>query len=260
MLVACDLDQTLIYTRRSLGVDPEPPLLCVEVYEGAPLSFVTTRAADLLVELAAVATVVPTTTRTRAQLGRVSLPGASRYAVAANGGHLLVDGEPDPDWAATVRAALAAVAGLAVVDAGVRADPALCWLAAGLRPADDLFLYSVVDRAAATADAVAPLAARLRTEGWTVSVQGRKVYLVPEPLTKLAAVREVQARTGDTVLAAVGDSLLDRDLLAAADVAARPPHGELHAAGWTCPGLVVTDRPGAVAAEDLLRRLLDAAG
>lgn len=259
MLAACDLDRTLIYTRRSAALPagtPEPPLRWVEEYAGKPLSFLTVVAARRLRQLARDAVVVPVTTRTLAQLRRVRLPAASTWAIAANGGHLLRDGVPDPGWARRVAGALREVAGPQEVARRVHADPALDWLAAGLRTADDLFLYAVVDRALATSDRLGDLDGWLAAVGWTLSVQGRKVYLVPAPLTKLAAVRELQERLGDQTLAAIGDALLDRELLAAADVAARPPHGELAAAGWTCSGLVVTPRPGVLAAEDLLGHLL----
>lgn len=55
-LVASDLDRTLIYSAAALQLpmpDAEAPrLLCVEVYDNKPLSYVTETAAALLVELA----------------------------------------------------------------------------------------------------------------------------------------------------------------------------------------------------------------
>ncbi len=51
-LVASDLDRTLIYSAAALGLtvpDAEVPrLLCVEVYESRPLSYLTETAAGLL--------------------------------------------------------------------------------------------------------------------------------------------------------------------------------------------------------------------
>ena len=82
-------------------------LVVTEVWRGAPLTFCTADAQALLAELDRVATVVPVTTRTRAQYVRVRLLESPTYAVVANGGHLLVDGRPDEDWARQVRARLA---------------------------------------------------------------------------------------------------------------------------------------------------------
>ncbi|MFI0487239.1 hypothetical protein [Actinomadura sp. 9N215] len=64
--------------------------------------------------------------------------------------------------------------------------------------------------------------------GWRTSLQGRKVYCLPAGLTKAAAAAEIARRTGASTTLAAGDSLLDIDLLEAADPSIRPAHGELH--------------------------------
>lgn len=254
-IVCLDLDRTVIYSAASLALgmpDADAPrLLCVEVYHGKPLSFLTEPAAAALCALREMATVVPTTTRTPEQLARVHLPGrSSRYAIASNGGHLLVDGVPDPDWTAIVRARLEACAPLAEVTARLheRGGPFVL----NLRAASDLFAYAVVDRAALPAGWIEELAAWCDPRGWTVSLQGRKVYAVPRPLTKSAAATEVVSRCGGGTLYAAGDSLLDADLLLAADVAIRPAHGELADTGFTLGHLAVTSAIGAAAGTELL--------
>jgi hypothetical protein len=88
-----------------------------------------------------------------------------------------------------------------------------------------------------------------------VSLQGRKVYAVPAGLTKSAAAAEVVARCGGGPLLAAGDSLLDADLLDAADAAIRPAHGELADSGFTRPHVVVTATTGVHAGEELLHWL-----
>jgi hypothetical protein len=92
-----------------------------------------------------------------------------------------------------------------------------------------------------------------------VSLQGRKVYAVPAGLTKSAAAAEVVARCGGGLLLAAGDSLLDADLLEAADAAVRPAHGELADSGFTRPHLTVTAATGAAAGAELLGWLRDRA-
>ena len=261
-VVFLDLDRTTIYSAAALALDvPDhaaPRLLCVEVYRGAPLSFMTEAGVAAFERLAAAATVVPTTTRTVEQLARVHLPGPPpRYAVAGNGGALLVDGIPDPAWAATVRARLTGCAPLDEVVAHVESVSGEFVL--NRRTASELFVYAVVDRAALPADWVPALAEWCAPRGWAVSLQGRKVYAVPTPLTKSAAAAEVLARAGGDLLLAAGDSLLDADLLRAADVAVRPAHGELHDAGFALPHLRVTAARGAAAGAELLGLLADAA-
>ncbi|MEL5955830.1 HAD family hydrolase [Streptomyces sp. CLV115] len=264
-LVASDLDRTLIYSSAALQLampDAEAPrLLCVEVYDHKPLSYLTEPAAALLDELARTTVFVPTTTRTREQYGRIHLPGpAPRFAICANGGHLLVDGESDRDWQRQVARRLAdECASLAEVRAHLlaAADPA--WLLKE-RVAEDLFAYLVVERPLLPGDWVEELGEWALTRGWTVSLQGRKIYAVPGPLTKSAAMNEAARRAGATLTLAAGDSLLDADLLLAADRAWRPAHGELADTGWSAPHAEVTAERGVAAGEEILRHFLRAAG
>ena len=268
VLVCADLDRTLIYSPSALGLTaPDvtaPRLLCVEVYRAQPLSFITERAGSLLSQLAREAVLVPTTTRTPEQLARVHLPGldpgeqtetGGRYAIAANGGTLLVDGAPDPDWARQVAANIGECTPVQEVYRHLTSISGP--FVHSLRVASDLFVYAVVDRAALPPTWEADLRGYAAAGGWAVSVQGRKVYAVPIPLTKQAAMREVARRTGAAMTLAAGDSLLDRELLEAADAAVRPAEGELAAAQWTHPGVHVVARPGVLGGQDLAGWLLD---
>ncbi|HET6861238.1 MAG TPA: HAD family hydrolase [Streptomyces sp.] len=265
VLVASDLDRTLIYSSAALGLrmpDAEAPrLLCVEVYESKPLSYLTEAAAGLMAQLAADTIFVPTTTRTREQYQRIKLPCPTpQFAICANGGHLLVDGVSDPDWQAEVERTLAdECASLDEVRAHLlsAADPA--WLLKE-RVAEDLFAYLVVERALLPDEWVKELGVWAEGKGWTVSLQGRKIYAVPKPLTKSAAMREVARRTGATLTLAAGDSILDADLLLAADRGWRPGHGELADTGWTGPRVTVLPEKGVAAGEEILRSFIRAAG
>ncbi|MGW2841315.1 HAD family hydrolase [Streptomyces sp. NPDC001493] len=262
-MVASDLDRTLIYSTNALQLampDADAPrLLCVETYDSKPLSYVTETAGALLEELGRTTVFVPTTTRTREQYHRISLPGpAPAYAVVANGGHILVDGESDPDWHAGVLERIAAeCAPLAEVRAHLAAvsDPA--WLLKD-RVAEDLFAYLVVERSRLPDGWVKELVDWADPRGWTVSLQGRKIYAVPRPLTKSAAVREVARRAGAGLTLSAGDSLLDADLLLSTDLAWRPGHGELADTGWHTGGVVALQEQGVLAGEEILRRFLAA--
>ncbi|MFD4572568.1 HAD family hydrolase [Streptomyces sp. NPDC058417] len=264
VLVASDLDRTLIYSAAALALTmPDaraPRLLCVEVHESRPLSYLTETAARLLTELGDAAVFVPTTTRTRKQYQRINLPGPpSTYAICANGGHLLVDGVTDLDWHRSVLARLAEeCAPLAEVQEHLAAAADPLWLRKQ-RVAEDLFAYLVVERELLPEEWVKELAVWAEDRGWTVSLQGRKIYAVPKPLTKSAAVRELARRTGAELTLAAGDSLLDADLLLAGDRGWRPGHGELAEDAWTAPHVTALPDRGVLAGERILREFLRAA-
>ncbi|WP_240677676.1 HAD family hydrolase [Actinacidiphila soli] len=260
-LVASDLDRTLIYSPSALALtmpdEYAPRLLCVEVNEARPLSFMTETAAGLVQELASVAEFVPATTRTRKQYRRINLPGpVPRFAICANGGHILVKGHTDHDWNTEMRRRLAdGSAPLAEVrdHLALTVDPA--WLRKE-RVAEELFVYLVVERSLVPEGWVKELAGWADERGWTVSMQGRKIYAVPKPLTKSAALAEVVRRTGAHRVFAAGDSLLDADLLLAADAGWRPGHGELFDTGWAAPHVEALGCAGVAAGEEILRRMV----
>ncbi|MFF7387599.1 HAD family hydrolase [Streptomyces scabiei] len=263
VLVASDLDRTLIYSSAALALTmPDaraPRLLTVEVHESKPLSYMTETAAGLLAELGDTAVFVPTTTRTRKQYQRISLPGPEpTYAICANGGHLLVDGVTDVAWHERVTARLAEeCAPLAEVRDHLAATAHPTWVRKH-RVAEELFVYLVVERELLPEEWVKELAVWAENRGWTVSLQGRKLYAVPKPLTKSAAMREVARRTGVELTLAAGDSLLDADLLLAADRSWRPGHGELAEAGFLAPGVTALPERGVLAGERILREFLRA--
>lgn len=270
VLVASDLDRTLIYSAKALHLDvpdDEAPLLTVsEVYQGAPLSYMTRRAQEDLVELAAETVFVPVTTRTTAQFRRVRLPLVRfDYAVTTNGGTLLHQGEADPEWASTVATRLrSSCAPLAEIEALVALLGDVPWILRVSR-AEEHFVYAIVERELLTGDLVAAaslaaLTLDIEQRGWTVSLQGRKLYLVPAPLTKSAAIAEVAVRVGADRVLAAGDSLLDLDLLESADRSFRPAHGELHELGIVLPHLVTTNGRGVRAGEEIIALLRAEAG
>ena len=258
VMVASDLDRTLIYSANSMalvGSDHLAPRMVVaEVYDAAPLSFMTRSAEELLEGIVGRSVFVPVTTRTRAQFSRVRLPGFGQgYAVTTNGAVLLHDGEPDRDWSRHIERSLGA--DCAPLDAvlghlqGSGAIPAIL----RVRTAEDVFVYSIVDREAMPEAYLDELGAWCNARGWTISLQGRKLYCVPAPITKEAAVDEVRRRTGSGLLVAAGDSRLDAGILELADIAIRPAHGELDSDGFSRPHLTVTSASGVLAGEEILR-------
>jgi hypothetical protein len=258
-LAAVDLDRTLIYSAAAAG-DAEG-LHVVEHLDGAPLSHATPASWRLLAELAGRALVVPVTTRTVAQYERVRLPVVPRYALCANGGVLLADGVRDPawdDWAAETAAQAAPLPELLGLLEAVAGEP---WVRT-VRAAEGLFCYLVAHaREAIPPGWLADTGAAVTAAGATLSVQGRKVYVVPAGLSKAAGLLRLRRLlTGEGPaprLLCAGDSLLDAPMLLAADAAVRPAHGELHEQDWTGARVAVTAASGAAAGEEIVRWLLD---
>jgi phosphoserine phosphatase len=253
-LCAADLDRTLIYSRGALAAhgDAKRSLVPVERHEGKDASWMTATAATRFGALAEQTLVVPVTTRIPEQYERVSLPGpAPRYAIAANGGVLLVDGKADHTWDATVAAELREVAPLREVWEHALLVCRPEWTVK-LRNARGMFCYAVLHRKRVPAGFVAEAAGWAEQRGWQLSLQGRKLYWVPRSLRKSAGVAEVARRVGAEVVLAAGDSLLDTDLLEHADRGIAARHGELVASGWSAQHVTITGRTGVLAGEEIV--------
>lgn len=264
-LIACDLDRTLIYTRALIAEfdSRQDDLICVEHYNGAPLSFITHQARALLDTLTTEALVVPTTTRTIAQYERVRLSDRTLpYAITSNGGNILINSAPDLDWRLHMRHHIdQSCSPLAEITAALRHRIDSRWVH-DLRVAEDLFCYLIVDLTALPAQFVASWAHLCAQHGWTVSIQGRKIYTMPAVLCKSAAVTELRRRLNphadadNTTVLAAGDGALDAPMLRMADAAIRPRHGELHTINFQTPTVTITDSAGIAAGEEILQWML----
>ncbi|HWU20523.1 MAG TPA: HAD family hydrolase [Nocardioides sp.] len=251
-LVALDLDRTLIYSAAGGGGLPGARL--VETYDGAPASWMTENAWHRLAELMDRAEVVTVTTRSTEQYQRIRLPRTPAYALCSNGGTLLVEGVPDRGWRDRSLAIAAGAAPLSEVRCGLDEVADASWVRL-VRDVEGLFCYLVAQsREAIPPDWLAGLAESAGPLGWTTSLQGRKVYLVPQGVDKASGVRRLRERLGDlvTTTLAAGDSLLDAGMLVAADRAIRPAHGELHDTGWSSDGVDVTVGAGIAAGEEIV--------
>lgn len=233
MIYASDLDRTLIYSPAALGVPENTPgLLPAESDGGRTLSYISAAALEALSGLPPEVIFIPVTTRTVAQYRRIELfrdRVIPEYAVTSNGGTILVNGAVDGEWRAgmeaKVRAGSASPAEVrTIMLEALRQE----WIASE-RWCDEFFFTFVVHRDLIPAETALALSDRLYGLGWRVSLQGRKLYAVPAAVSKSEAVLHISSRLGRRVMAASGDSLLDRSLLDIADCAIVPPHGEIYA-------------------------------
>ncbi len=230
-------------------------------------------ARDALAALPAHALICVATSRSISRLRRLRLPFAVPYAIAANGGVVLVGGEPDPEWAARIaglvsRAAPAAGARAVLTDsrAGRRGSAATGgsagppWLQR-LGDEDDMCCLAIVDPALLPAGQLAEIARHSLELGWQASLIGRKLYAFPAGFGKEQAAAFVAEKVAKEAGAtprrlAAGDTEHDRLMLADADLAWVPVGSELAArAGGE---FVVTSQPGHAAAAQITQDWLDA--
>ena len=187
MVFYSDLDNTLIYSyKHDIGEEKR----CVEIYQGREVSFMTERSYQLLQKVNEKSLFVPVTTRTVEQYRRIDFgicaPG---YALACNGGILLVDGQKDMDWyresremAAGCQEELHKAQKLLEKDRDVDFE---------IRDIEQLFLFT---KSAHPRQTDRKLQDALDPSLVDVFLNGKKVYVVPKILTKGNAVRRFQQR------------------------------------------------------------------
>lgn len=222
-VVLADLDGTLVHSRRRV---PDPTgHLVVEVYEGRDVGFMTPEAWDLLAEVQERGLLVPATARTIRQYRRIRFPAPPQVAVLAGGAVVLVDDEVDPVWDAEVQARLAATtASVEQVAARLGEMPTT----EAPRIGDDRFAYV---RVAPDAD-VRAFTEWCAERGWKVVHQDGRIYCHPQGLSKVSPLGRVAELVGAEPAIALGDGLMDQELLSAVPVAMTPADGPLWMSGW----------------------------
>ncbi|MBN1174119.1 MAG: hypothetical protein JXA67_18245 [Micromonosporaceae bacterium] len=246
-IIATDLDGTVMFAIS------QPPAGVVTV-DTIGDAYMTGTAARTWSRLTAAASLVPVTTRSITQYGRLMLPGPpARYALVCNGGLLLVNGAPEHAWEQAVRRDLSGAA------AGFRTvwKQATRWYAARgfnlVHAVDEFFIYlTAVQREHWLLEFAKEAQAWTAPRGWQASLQGRKLYLVPQTLDKAVGVARLASWIGAGEVYAGGDSLLDARMLREATAAIRPNHGELHRMSFVAERCEVTVEDGLGAGEEIL--------
>ena len=102
MIFASDLDQTLIYSRKSFRAPIEDESIqLIETIDGKEISFISHKTILLLKKLQLHSHFIPVTTRTIKQFQRIALfqnEIIPEYAITSNGGNILHNGKQDGTW------------------------------------------------------------------------------------------------------------------------------------------------------------------
>ncbi|MCM1044256.1 MAG: HAD hydrolase family protein [Candidatus Gastranaerophilales bacterium] len=210
-----DLDNTLIYSyKHDIGND----VINVEIYQDREVSFLTKYTYDNLNKIKDRLLIVPTSTRSIEQYERIDLKiGKLPYALACNGGVLLINGERNEAWYQTslelIRESLPTLhtARRFLEKDGRRKFE--------LRFIEELFLFT---KCREPETIVAELKKIVDLDMADVFCNGEKVYVVPNKLSKGVAVERFREYSRADRVIAAGDSEFDISMLRAADIGIAP--------------------------------------
>ena len=214
-LFCSDMDNTLIYSyKRPMGTDR----ICVEIYQGREVSFMSRYSFDSLKEICKRYLFVPTTTRSLEQYERIDLGiGCPEYALVCNGGVLLKNGRRDRKWyEGSLEETARARAGFPAAWKLLESDPDRCF---EVRNVENLFLFTKSSRPEKTMEHLEQV---LDPEENDILSNGIKVYVVPAKLNKGRALIRLKEHLHIHEAIAAGDSRFDLSMLKAADRAFAP--------------------------------------
>lgn len=209
-LIFSDLDGTLIFSaERKQDGD-----IVVERKDGREISCITPRQAELLPRLR----IIPVTTRSIEQYKRICIRGfCPKYALVDNGGTLLINGIPDPEWTrASMKAVHACSSELSECRKILERDENRIF---EIRMVDEMFLFTK------SAQPQMTLRALEAVSGGNIQCcsTGQKVYAVPRGISKGTAAKRLAERLSpNAAIVCAGDSKMDIPLLNIADIAVFP--------------------------------------
>ncbi|WP_312653123.1 HAD hydrolase family protein [Aminipila sp.] len=218
MKIFCsDLDNTLIYSyKHDIGKDK----VLVECMGGKELSYMTTSAHNLLIDIASDKMFVPITTRSLAQYSRIDFGRdiSIKYALVSNGGILLEEGKINEEWLAESRKI--AKDAEEELEKGIQLlknDPNVYF---EVKKADDLFIFTKSNDSYKT---IEQLKLSLNTEKVYIDKNGVKVYIFPKILDKGSSIQRLRNYiSGDYTFISAGDSKFDIPMIEKADIGICP--------------------------------------
>lgn len=236
------------------GADREDYEL-TETLDGKEISYISRKTARHLRKIHQDMYFIPVTTRTTEQYQRIAFfqkEVIPEYAVTTNGGCILQNGSPIREWSSFIESRLQSCMPMKDM-LGELAKLPLSEAAERIRTAHHYFVYLILGEEGLRGINAACVKAWAADKGWQASLQGRKLYFIPEPLNKWRAVDYLKRELNIDEVYTAGDSLLDFELIAQADYGVSPAHGEvLH----HYPDLNATMHPGMKAADEITEHIV----
>lgn len=229
MIFASDLDRTLIYSK-SFVSDEITEVVVVEKREDKVISYMTEKSIRILSHINEKLMFIPVTTRSMEQFKRISLfqeKLKTKYAVVANGGIILVNGEPDLVWEKKIAEGMKSFIEPEELKKKLTFFTAEDYVSS-CRCCDNLFNYIVLKSRLEDQENFKKLIDLCKAYNYEVTLNGRKIYIIPEFINKWSPLEYIMEIEEEKEITAAGDSILDLPMLEKSHRALIPLHGELY--------------------------------
>ena len=197
MIFATDLDRTIIHS--SKFIDNTSHVKCIEILDDKEISYMSHLSIELINKIKNNPNIqlIPITTRSCAQFKRVQPVQNFPYAVVANGGIILHNGEPLPEWEKHVDTICRRLEDqypnilklLNQYKTHLTKEPVLI---------DDIFFFTKISDDKTTISYIDDtMTKELEGTEWTHTIQGIKLYIIPKEISKGNALRFLKEKLGE---------------------------------------------------------------
>lgn len=205
ILLACDLDNTLIHSHRHKAEGD----ICIEMLNDKQQSFITPHTRELLKNIPDNIKLLPVTTRSIEQYLRIQWENPPEYALVTNGTILLKNGIPFckediSEYLPEIEA----------LKSRINPDDFL-----KIKFVDNMYLFAYCDE---NSDVKALAEKYSAMTSLNTQYSGRKIYFFPPPSDKGKAVRKFAEKYNSDFIISAGDSTIDIPMLEISDIALIP--------------------------------------
>lgn len=252
MIFTTDLDRTLIYSERVLSKYPSNvDYTVVEAVDDRSISFTSTAFFNWIRnrEKGRDLKVVANTARSIREFIRVDIHKEFDYAIVANGGIILKDGIPIEDWEENIdRNNINKLMTHIIEDLSN-----MKCINYNSRVIDNSYLLTKTSNNEECTQELNQLVQKYKDISFMV--QRNKVYIIPNEISKVNAIKWLSEYLGEEIVLAAGDSETDLDMLKTSKVSIVPGHADIIKKNMITPDLRVG--VGLLASVDILKILKD---
>lgn len=214
MIYFSDLDRTIIYSNKFIGKEKNE--ICVETLNGEEISYMSPKTIEYLKEILKEKKFIPTTTRSIEQFKRIKFNEHDinfEWSIVSNGGNILYKGEIVKEWTEILASKLQTCGSLTYIMESFKEKYENIEGINKIRDVDDVFFYIVVDKNTFDESNIEIFKEFLLKFKWDLYVNGRKIYFLPKVLTKEAAIEFLSNYLNEKKFGALGDSIMDLNML-----------------------------------------------
>ncbi len=256
MIYFSDLDRTIIYSNKFIGKEKNE--ICVETLNGEEISYMSPKTIEYLKEILKEKKFIPTTTRSIEQFKRIKFNEHDinfEWSIVSNGGNILYKGEIVKEWTEILASKLKTCGSLTYIMESFKEKYENIEGINKIRDVDDVFFYIVVDKNIFDESNIEIFKEFLLEYKWDLYVNGRKIYFLPKVLTKEAAIEFLSNYLNEKKFGALGDSIMDLNMLKVAYKAYIPKGSYIENYDINC-NRYISLKSGFLGIEEILKSIL----